>query len=75
VCDKADKDPKNHLDKEVASDIQTLLKTDPELGDEQAGWHILVGKSFASSITYNTKFVIFFDLLEGGPKSFLLFKT
>ena len=42
--------------------------------DECAGWHVIVGKSFASSITYQTKWVIFFDLFEC-HKSFLLFKT
>jgi len=34
-----------------------------------------VGKSFAASITYNTKHLIFLDLMEGTPKSFMLFKT
>jgi hypothetical protein len=34
VCDKADKNEKNKLDKEVASEIQALLGADPELGDE-----------------------------------------
>lgn len=63
------------MDKEVASEIQSMIALDSELGDEQAGWHVIVGKSFAASITYNTKFVIFFDLMEGCPKSFMLFKT
>ena len=63
------------MDKEVATRIQNLIHADAELGDEQAGWHVIVGKSFAASITYNTKFVIFFDLIEGCPKSFMLFKT
>jgi hypothetical protein len=34
-----------------------------------------VGKNFASAITYKTKFVIFLELLDVCPKSFLLFKT
>jgi hypothetical protein len=36
---------------------------------------VIVGKNFASAITYKTKFVIFLELLDGCPKSFLLFKT
>jgi len=63
------------MDKEVCSEIQKLIAAEPLLGDETAGWHVIVGKSFASAITYYTKFVIFFDLMEGCPKSFLLFKT
>ena len=73
VCDAADK--MHQMDKEVASEIQKKIAEDPELGDETAGWHVIVGKSFAASITYNTKFLIFFDLMEGCPKSFMLFKT
>ena len=62
-------------DKEVCSEIQRLIAADPELGDETAGWHVIVGRSFASAITYYTKHIIFFDLIEGCPKSFMLFKT
>ena len=73
MCDAANQ--KFTMDKEVATEIQNMIKADPELGDDQAGWHVIVGKSFAASITYNTKFVIFFDLMAGCPKSFMLFKT
>lgn len=73
VC--ADANTKHTMDKEVASEIQKLIAAEPELGDETAGWHVIVGKSFAASITYNTKYLIFFDLMEGCPKSFMLFKT
>lgn len=73
VCDAANK--KHNLDKEVATEIRNLIAADADLGDETAGWHVIVGKSFAASITYNTKFLIFFDLMEGCPKSFMLFKT
>ena len=52
-----------------------MIALDTSLGDEQAVWHVIIGKSFAASITYNTKHVIFFDLMEGCPKSFMLFKT
>uniref|UniRef100_A0A7S3CL93 Dynein light chain n=1 Tax=Strombidium rassoulzadegani TaxID=1082188 RepID=A0A7S3CL93_9SPIT len=63
------------LDKEVATAIHRALKDDPDLGDECAGWHVLAGKSYASAITYQTKNVIFFDLLGEVHKTFLLFKT
>ena len=32
-----------------------MIALDTSLGDEQAGWHVIIGKSFAASITYNTK--------------------
>merc|ERR1719453_1438111 len=73
LCDAANK--KCNLDKEVATEIRDLIAKDEDLGDETAGWHVIVGKSFAASITYNTKFLVFFDLMEGCPKSFMLFKT
>ena len=63
------------LDKDVASAIHAGLKTDAELMDECAGWHVIVGRRFASAITYKTENVIFFDLLGGVNKTFLIFKT
>ena len=63
------------IDKDLATEIQTQIKADADLQDETAGWHVITGKSFASAITYQTKFVLFFDLLEGHHKSFLMFKT
>jgi len=67
---------KNHtLDKDIATAIQKALCCDPDLCDECAGWHVIVGKSFASAITYQTEYVLFFDLLDGSNKSFLIFKT
>ena len=62
------------MDKDVSTEIQNLIAADEDLGDDQAGWHVIAGKSFAASITYNTKFVVFFDLLDC-HKSFMLFKT
>lgn len=67
---------KHKLDKDVASEIKKMLDTDEALMDECGGWHIIAGKSFASAITYQTKWVFFFDLLENAVhKSFLIFKT
>merc|ERR1711957_402565 len=73
LCLKATE--KCKLDKELATEIQTQIKADPELQDETAGWHVVTGKSFASAITYKTSCVLFFDLLDGHHKSFLMFKT
>ena len=70
LCNKDQK-----FDKDVASAIQKAIQMDPELCDECAGWHVIVGKSFTSSIQYQTKWVLFFDLLEDVHKSFLMFKT
>ena len=73
VCEKATE--KTKLDKELASEIQMQIKADPELEDETAGWHVITGKSFATAITYQTTRVLFFDLLDGHHKSFMMFKT
>ena len=72
VCDKAVQEAK--LDKEIATKIQKSVNEDAELQDEGAGWHVVVGKSFASAITCQTKHHVFLDLKET-HKSFLLFKT
>lgn len=66
---------KHKIDKDVATEIKTMLDKDPLLADECGGWHVIAGKSFASAITYQTKWVLFFDLLEGTNKTFLIFKT
>ena len=73
VCEKATQ--KTKIDKDLATEIQSQIKGDKELEDETAGWHVITGKSFASAITYQTEWVLFFDLLEGHHKSFLMFKT
>ncbi len=66
---------KHKVDKDVATEIKIMLDKDPLLQDECGGWHVIAGKSFASAITYQTKWVLFFDLLEGTNKTFLIFKT
>ena len=63
------------FDKDIATAINMGLNTDEDLKDECAGWHVIVGKSFASAITYQTKYVLFFDLLGDVHKTFLIFKT
>jgi len=63
------------FDKDIATAINHGLNDDESLKDECAGWHVIVGKSFASAITYQTKYVLFFDLLGEVHKTFLIFKT
>jgi len=63
------------FDKDIATAINMGLNADASLKDECAGWHVIVGKSFASAITYQTKYVLFFDLLGDVHKTFLIFKT
>ena len=67
---------KYKLDKDLSTAIKQQLDNEPLLQDECGGWHVVAGKRFASALTYQTKWVLFFDLLEGGfPKTFLIFKT
>ena len=63
------------LYRDVAIAIHAQLKVDADLMDECAGWHVVVGRRFASAITFKTENVIFFDLLAGVNKSILIFKT
>jgi hypothetical protein len=74
ICESTNK--AHSLDKLVATGIQQQLSA-PEAStyDGCAGWHVICGKHFALSITYNTKWTLFFDLLEGCNKTFLVFKT
>ena len=73
VCEKANNLHK--LDKMVSTEIQNMLASEERLDDKKAGWHVVVGHHFAAAITYKTKFVCFLELLDGCPKSYLIFKT
>ena len=75
LIDKAIKDNAKAQDKELAKVIQQIFAGDPDTIDEAAGWHCICGKSFASAITFQTKNVLFFDLLGDTHKTFLIFKT
>jgi hypothetical protein len=52
-----------------------MIAGEARLEDKKAGWHVVVGHHFAAAITYKTKFVCFLELLDGCPKSYMLFKT
>jgi len=62
-------------DKDACIELCQLLNKDPEyqvLG--QGEWQCIIGKKFASSLTYDTGVMAFFDLTEEG-KSILCFKS
>ncbi|CAI2384776.1 unnamed protein product [Moneuplotes crassus] len=62
------------IDMEMATKIKEKIDQDEELRDEGAGWHVVIGKSYACSISCKTKHHVFLDLKEI-HKSFLIFKT
>ena len=45
-----------------------------EVEEEIGAWHVIVGKHFASAVTYQTKMSLFFDMTEQN-KTILIFKT
>lgn len=75
MIDKVNCNQNIKFDKDVSNEISRAMAADPELNDECAGWHVICGKSFASAIQYQTENVLFFDLLGGNNKTFLIFKT
>jgi hypothetical protein len=63
------------MDKDCASYIKQKVDTDAEFNDGSIGaWQVIVGKSFAASLTYNTNFMMFFDLIKQ-RRTILIFKT
>lgn len=66
---------KGKLDKDCASYIKSKVDADQEFNDGSIGaWQAIVGKSFAASLTYNTNFLMFFDLIKQ-RRTILIFKT
>ena len=65
----------NNLDKDIAVKICTTLnyrENDFEGGEGE--WQCIVGKHFAASLQFDSKFLTFFDLIDRN-KSFLIFKS
>ena len=60
---------------DISTYIHEGMKSDEDLNDETAGWHVITGKSFASAITYQTDNIIFFDLTGDRNLTFMIFKT
>lgn len=66
---------KGKMDKDCATAIKAKVDTDPEFDDKTIGaWQVIVGKSFAASLTYHTNFLMFFDLIKQ-RRTVLIFKT
>ena len=66
---------KGKMDKDCASYIKAKVDADHEFNDGSIGaWQAIVGKSFAASLTYNTNFLMFFDLIKH-RRTILIFKT
>lgn len=66
---------KGKMDKDCASFIKSKVDNDPEFNDGSIGaWQVIVGKSFAASLTYHTNFMMFFDLIKQ-RRTILIFKT
>ena len=66
---------KGKMDKDCASYIKSKIDTDKQFEDESIGaWQVIVGKSFAASLTYNTNFLMFFDLIKQ-RRTILIFRT
>lgn len=67
--------PSESRDKDACVEICRELKRDKRLEEMGQGeWQCIIGKKFASSLTYDTGVMAFFDLTEEG-KSILVFKS
>merc|ERR1712043_22844 len=64
------------MEKDIARDIKTKVDEDPEFNElpGKGPWQCVVGKSFASAITYEACHVSFFDI-GNTRESVLLFKS
>jgi len=66
---------KGKMDKDCATAIKAKVDADHEFDDKTIGaWQVIVGKSFAASLTYHTSFLMFFDLIKQ-RRTILVFKT
>jgi Dynein light chain type 1 len=63
------------MDKDCATLIKSKIDADHDFSGGGIGaWQVIVGKSFAASLTYNTNFLMFFDLIKQ-RRTILVFKT
>ena len=70
-------------DKELAEKLKRRLDLDPDLirasvsnedVEENGVWQVVIGKQFASSVTYDARFIYYFQLDES-RKYFLVFRS
>jgi len=65
----------NSYEKECCVNIVAKLKTMEEFEDiGQGEWQCIIGKNFASALTFDAGLIAFFDILEH-QKSVLIFKS
>lgn len=65
----------NSLDKDAAVMVAKELENNPKFDDiGQGEWQCIIGKRFASALTYDTGVIAFFDILKFW-KSILIFKS
>jgi len=66
---------KNKLDKDSGSALKAKLDADPLFqGGGDGSWQVVIGRSFAVSLTYETNYLLFFNHLKYN-RSVLIFKT
>mmetsp|Transcript_123736 Transcript_123736/g.174408 ORF Transcript_123736/g.174408 Transcript_123736/m.174408 type:complete len:118 (-) Transcript_123736:101-454(-) len=67
---------KNKLQKDIAYHIKQALDTDVEFNEliGKGPWQVIVGRSFASSVTHEAMHVAFFDLPKY-QETFLIYKS
>lgn len=66
---------KNKLDKDASTFLKQKLDQDEEFsGGGDGAWQVLIGRSFGVSISHETKYLMFFDLLKQ-RRTVLAFKT
>ena len=66
---------KTKMDKDAASYLKTKLDSEADFaGGSDGAWQVIVGRSFGISLAYETKYMLFFDLLKQ-RRTILAFKT
>lgn len=66
---------KTKMDKDAATYLKTKLDAEPDFaGGSDGAWQVLIGRSFGISLAYETKYLLFFDLLKQ-RRTILAFKT
>mmetsp|Transcript_135968 Transcript_135968/g.378960 ORF Transcript_135968/g.378960 Transcript_135968/m.378960 type:complete len:123 (-) Transcript_135968:133-501(-) len=74
ICVEALK--KHKLQKDIAQQIKQTLDTDEDFNEliGKGPWQVIVGRSFASAITYEAMHIAFFDIPKY-QETFLIYKS
>lgn len=66
---------RNKLDKDASTYLKQKLDQDDDFaGGGDGAWQVIIGRSFGVSISHETKYLMFFDLLKQ-RRTVLAFKT